>query len=197
MTEPPAVPSAALPSAPDAAPVGPPDDLSGAAVVEASPLPGDAVAARHRLPARTLTYWRLRALVNALLVIGLLTWWAVGSDWFTPTVRWTVTGAAATWLLLVGVLIRPVVRWKLFWYAVSDDEIDLQHGWLVQTRTVVPMNRVQHLKSEQGLLAARFRLSVLHIHTAAGPVVVSGLDQDDAAAMRLRIGRLAQLSDDL
>lgn len=165
--------------------------------VAASPLPGDALDARHRLPTRTLAYWRVRALITGLLVVGLLTWWAAGSDWFTPTVRWTVDGAAAVWYLLVGVLIRPVVRWKLFWYAVSDDEIDLQHGWLVQTRTVVPMNRVQHLKSERGLLAGRFRLAVLHIHTAAGPVVVAGLDQDDAAAMRVRIGRLAHLSDDL
>jgi membrane protein YdbS with pleckstrin-like domain len=167
------------------------------ATVAASPLPGDAPAARHRLPTRTLTYWRVRALITGLLVVGLLTWWAAGADWFTPTIRWTVDGAAVVWYLLVGVLIRPVVRWKLFWYAVSDDEIDLQHGWLVQTRTVVPMNRVQHLKSEQGLLAGRFRLAVLHIHTAAGPVVVAGLDQDDAAAMRVRIGRLAHLSDDL
>jgi len=163
----------------------------------ASPLPGDTLAARHRLPTRTLAYWRVRALITGLLVVGLLTWWAAGADWFTPAVRWTIDAVAAVWYLLVGVLIRPVVRWKLFWYAVTDDEIDLQHGWLVQTRTVVPMNRVQHLKSERGLLAGRFRLAVLHIHTAAGPVVVAGLDQDDAAAMRVRIGRLAHLSDDL
>jgi membrane protein YdbS with pleckstrin-like domain len=149
------------------------------------------------LPARTLAYWRVRALVNGLVVVGLLSWWAAGSDWFNPPVRWTVAGAAAVWWLLIGVLVRPVVRWKLFWLAVTDDEIDVQHGWLVQTRTVVPMNRVQHLKSEQGLLAARFRLAVLHVHTAAGPVVVSGLDQDDAVLLRARIGRLAQLSDDL
>lgn len=162
-----------------------------------SALPGDAPSARHRLPERTLTYWRTRALLTGLLVVGLLTWWAAGADWFTPPVRWTVVGAAAVWFLLVGVLIRPVVRWKLFWMAVTDDEIDVQHGWLVQTRTVVPMNRVQHLKSERGLLATRFRLTALHLHTAAGPVVVDGLDADDAAALRVSIGRLAQLSDDL
>ena len=176
-------------------PAGSPTEQSESAA--ASPLPGDAPAARHRLPARTLTYWRLRALITGLLIVGLLTWWAAGSDWFTPAIRWTVDGAAAVWYLLVGVLVRPLVRWKLFWYAVSDDEIDLQHGWLVQTRTVVPMNRVQHLKSERGLLAGKFRLAVLHIHTAAGPVVVAGLDEDDAAGLRVRIGRLAHLSDEL
>ena len=165
--------------------------------VVALPLPGDPPTARHRLPIRTLTYWRVRALITGLLVVGAVTWWAAASDWFNPTVRWTVDGVAAVWFLLIGTLIRPLVRWKLFWYAVSDDEIDLQHGWLVQIRTVVPMNRVQHLKSERGPLAARFRLAVLHIHTAAGPIVVDGLDQDDATQLRARIGRLAQLADDL
>ncbi len=163
----------------------------------AAALPGDEPAARHRLPARTLTYWRVRGLAIGVVAVGLSVWWAAGVDWFVPAVRWTAVGAAVAWFLVVGVLIRPVVSWRLFWYAVTEDEIDLQHGWLVRTRTVIPMNRVQHLKSEQGLLARPFRLSVLHIHTAAGAVVVDGLDQEEAGAMRTRIGELAHLSDDL
>lgn len=98
---------------------------------------------------------------------------------------------------MVGAVIRPPIRRRLFWYSLSDREIDLQHGWLVQTRTLVPMNRVQHLKSEQGLLARRFRLSDLHIHTAAGSVLVQALDEDEAADVRARISLLAHLADDI
>ena len=88
------------------------------------------------------------------------------------------------------------MAWPI-WYSISPDEIDLQRGWLVQSRTVVPMNRVQHLKSEQGLLARRFHLSDLHIHTAAGAIVIDGLDQHEAAAVRARISGLAGLADDV
>jgi membrane protein YdbS with pleckstrin-like domain len=161
------------------------------------PLPGDDPGVRRQLPARVTGYWRLRALSWAVVVVGLLTWWAIGVDWFTPVVRWCVVGAAAAWFFVIGALLRPPIRRRLFWYSISRDEIDLQHGWLVQTRTIIPMNRVQHLKSEQGLLARRFHLADVHIHTAAGAVVIDGLDQDEAVAVRARISALAGLADDV
>lgn len=130
-------------------------------------------------------------------VVGLLTWGAIGLRWPDPAVRWILVGLAACWFFVVGAVIRPPIRRRLFWYSLSDREIDLQHGWLVQTRTLVPMNRVQHLKSEQGLLARRFRLSDLHIHTAAGSVLVQALDEDEAADVRARISLLAHLADDI
>ncbi len=160
-------------------------------------LPGDDPVARHRLPARTTTYWRLRAALWGTAITALTVWGAVGLDWFNAPIRWTVAGIAAGWFLVVGVILRPPIRRSLFWYSVSDTEIDLQHGLLVQTRTVVPMSRVQHLKSEQGLLERRFRLADLHIHTAAGTVEIRGLDQAEATNVRTRIGLLAQLSDEL
>ncbi len=160
-------------------------------------LPGDDPAARHRLPLRAVTYWRLRAASVGVVVVGLLTWGAAGLNWPAPAVRWVVVGVAVLWFLVVGVAIRPVVRRRLFWYSLSTTEIDLQHGWLSQIRTVVPMNRVQHLKSEQGVLARRFGLADLHIHTAAGTVLLHGLDEGEAAGVRTRIGLLAHLADDL
>ncbi len=160
-------------------------------------LPGDDPAARHRLPARVTNYWRLRAASWGVVAAGLTTWWAIGVDWFDPVVRWCIVGLAVLWFFVIGAAIRPPIRRRLFWYSISGDEIDLQHGWLVRTRTVIPMNRVQHLKSEQGLLARRFRLSDVHIHTAAGAVVIDGLDQDEAADLRTRISALAGLADDV
>ncbi len=176
---------------------GPAAPDGGGPVPSTPDLPGDQVAARLRLPTRTTTYWRIRGLISGVLVVGLATWGAVGLTWFTPPIRWIIVAVLAIWLLVIGVGIGPPIRRRLFWYSLSDYELDLQHGWLVQTRAVVPMSRVQHLKSEQGLLARRFRLADLHLHTAAGTVVVRGLDQDEAVAMRARIGLLAQVADDL
>lgn len=168
---------------------------SGGAVLPA--LPGDDPAGRHQLPARVTSYWRIRALSWGIVVVGLVIWWAVGVDWLTPVVRWCFVGVAALWFFVIGAVLRPPIRRRLFWYSISADEIDLQRGWLVQSRTVIPMNRVQHLKSEQGLLARRFHLADLHVHTAAGAVVIDGLDQDEAADVRVRIAGLAGLADDV
>jgi membrane protein YdbS with pleckstrin-like domain len=163
----------------------------------AGPLPGDAPAHRHRLPTRTATYWRIKALMSGGVIVGLAIWGAVGLSWPSAALRWVVVGVLAGWLVLVRAVLGPPIRRRLFWYALSDVELDVQHGWLTRRRTVIPMSRVQHLKSEQGVLARRFRLADLHLHTAAGTVVVNGLDQDEATAMRARIGLLAEVADDL
>ncbi len=159
-------------------------------------LPGDDPHARRRLPARVVTYWRLRSGLAGIVVVGLAVLGAVRLDWFTPTARWIIVGNAALWFFGIGGIVGPPLRRRLFWYSMSPTEIDLQHGWVVRTRTVVPMSRVQHLKSEQGLLGRRFALADLHIHTAAGAVVVKGLDQSEADLIRSRISVLAGLADD-
>ena len=93
--------------------------------------------------------------------------------------------------------MAPVIRRRIFWYAVDAQEIEIERGFFVVSHTVVPMTRVQHLKTEHGPLADRFRVAALHIHTAAGTVSMHALDAAEAAELRGRIGLLANLADDV
>src|SRR5688500_16915779 len=90
----------------------------------------------------------------------------------SPTARWlwraqglltTAAALAATgalrselpggsvWLLLpvavlvLAALVVPELRWRRWRYEVRDEEIDLRHGTLTITRTLIPMLRVQHV----------------------------------------------------
>ncbi len=160
------------------------------------PLPGDDVGRRQRLPARAVVYWRIRAgLFGALLVLATLAG-AVYLGWPAPPIRWAVFGAAVAYLL-AGATVAPVIRRRIFWYAVDAQEIEIERGFFVVSHTVVPMTRVQHLKTEHGPLADRFRVAALHIHTAAGTVSMHALDAAEAAELRGRIGLLANLADDV
>ncbi|GGL85085.1 PH domain-containing protein [Nakamurella endophytica] len=161
------------------------------------PLPGDAPEERRRLPARTATYWRVQALLTGVPVVALATLGAVTLRWPPEPLRWTVAALLFLWLVVLRGLVAPPIRRRRFWYCISADEIDLQHGVLMTTRTLVPMNRVQHLKTTQGALADRFRVASLHVHTAGGVVALHGMDRDEAARVRRRIGALAGLADDV
>jgi membrane protein YdbS with pleckstrin-like domain len=160
-------------------------------------LPGDQVGNRRRLPKRTVGYWQLQRALVGLLVIGIAILGASTLTWFSPLVRWLIVAVLACYFVFVAVLVGPQIRYRLFWYAISEDEIDVQHGFLVRYRTVVPMSRVQHLRTETGPLADRFRVATLHIHTAAGAITIHGLDADEADEVRSKIGRLAGLADDV
>lgn len=184
----------------------PADDLLGYEVLTpdgqahdplADVLPGDDPVHRSRLPARSKTYWRVQALLVGVPLVLIAAVVASQSGWLTPTVRWAAVAVIAAWLLGYRVLVSPTLRHRTFWYAVSEREIDVQHGVFVTTRTVVPMNRVQFCKTLTGPVADRFAVAGLAVHTAAGAVPLDALDRDEAYAVRARIARLAHLADDV
>ena len=100
-------------------------------------------------------------------------------------------------MIATCLIILPPIRYRVFWYAISPTEIDIQDGIIFTTRSVVPMHRVQTLFSERGPIADHYRLANLRIRTAAGSVRLSGLDRREADELSERISRLTDLADDV
>jgi membrane protein YdbS with pleckstrin-like domain len=182
--------------------IGPPDALTTTAPPTApgepfaAPLAGDLPTERHRLPARVTRYWRWRAFCSALPLLVLLVSAAVLLPWGPWWARW---GVVAVFIAVIAacLIILPPIRHRVFWYAISPTEIDIQEGIFFTKRSVVPMRRVQTLRSERGPIADHYRMTTLKIRTAAGAVSLSGLDRDEADALCDRICRLTDLADDV
>jgi uncharacterized protein len=159
-------------------------------------LAGDLPAERHRLPARVTRYWRWRAFYSSLPLLVLLVSGAIVLPWGPGWVRWGIVGVfvavAATCLVIL-----PPIRHRVFWYAISSTQIDVQNGIIFTKRSVVPMRRVQTLSSERGPIADHYRLTNLKIRTAAGSVRLSALDHGEADELSERISRLTDLADDV
>jgi membrane protein YdbS with pleckstrin-like domain len=160
------------------------------------PLAGDLPAERHRLPARVTRYWRWRAFYSSLPLVVLLITAAIVLPWGPWWVRWGIVGVVVA-VIAACIIILPPIRYRVFWYAISSTEIDIQGGIVFTTRSVVPMRRVQTLLCERGPLADHYRLTSLKIRTAAGSVRLSGLDRGEADRLCERIGRLTDLADDV
>ena len=145
----------------------------------------------RRLAPTARWLWRaqgLMATVATLIAVGVL--------------RSSVGGGAA-WTLLpllvaaIGVGVVPELRWRRWRYEVRDEEIDLLHGTLRLTRTLVPMLRVQHVDTTQGPLDQALGLATVVVHTAAGATTIPALDEDHAGRIRDRIAALARTADEL
>ncbi|HEY5878251.1 MAG TPA: PH domain-containing protein [Nakamurella sp.] len=160
------------------------------------PLIGDAVGERHRLSRRAIAYWRWRWLLSLLPALLLLAALAIVIPWGDRWLRWSaflVLAAAG----FIGVVILPPIRYRVFWYAISPTEIDIQHGIVFIKRSVIPMHRVQSLRVERGPIADHYRMSTLRISTAASTLSVSGLDRPEADDVCTRISELADVADDV
>ena len=99
---------------------------------------------------------------------------------------------AAVLAAIASVVAVPRVRLRRFRYEVREDEIDLQHGIVVQVRTLVPMVRVQHVDMRRTVVSQSFGLAAVVFHTAAGSNEIPALREGDAVAIRDRIADLAR-----
>jgi uncharacterized protein len=195
---------AALPGAPEptaprqaaSATAGSPLAALPAALPAAPPLAGDDSAERHLLSARVVSYWRWRAVLSAVPVLLLLISLAIVITWGPWWIRWAIV-AVYTVAVVVAMVILPPIRYRVFWYAISSTEIDVQHGIVFVKRTVVPVHRVQNLRTERGPLADHYWMTNLKIKTAAGSINLSGLDRVEADELCDRISRLADVADDV
>lgn len=160
------------------------------------PLAADVAADRHRLQPKVTRYWRWRLFLSGLPVMVLLSGLAYVIPWGSGWLRWGIVGVVAA-VFAVAMIFVPPIRYRVFWYAISPTEIDIQHGIIFIKRSVVPMHRVQNLQTERGPMADIYQLTNLKIKTAAGSVSISGLHRGEANDLCDRISRLSDIADDV
>lgn len=156
-----------------------------------------------RIHKNAVKAWR----VNALLF---------GLFWFIPPVLYisiaigqsldSAAGwyAGINWLLFVALtfvslllyvfmgIFLPKLRWKRWKYDVSEIEVDMLRGIIIKKRTLVPINRVQHVDTRQGPVYRKFGLSSVTISTAATTHEIPALDDETADGLRNKISSLVR-----
>ena len=154
---------------------------------------------RHQLDPRARTLWQLSGAImtGVVLVIAALIGFVLLR--FTVATPAAVIGLGALAVVVSALWIWPIprVEWRHWRYEIDEEEVDLQHGWLVVTRTLVPMAQIQHVDSRRGPLERRFGLATVILYTAAGANEIPALDDAVAGEVQDRIARLANLNQQL
>ena len=154
---------------------------------------------REHLDPRARTMWRLSGLFQLVPVAAVAALAAViliRVD-LLPTPAAVLPAIAVVALAALAVWPYPDLLWRHWRYEIGETEVDLQHGWLTVTRTLIPMARIQHVDTRRGPLQRRFGLASVVLYTAAGASEIPALADDVAADTRDRIAGLANASEDL
>jgi hypothetical protein len=138
---------------------------------------------------RQLTLLRIRALLNAAILVALVL--SVDLAWLRMNgVPPGLATSGAVLLLAAWVMLMPRRKYRSWGYHLAEDELHIQHGLWTRARTVVPFGRVQHIDVTQGPLERRFGLGTLVLHTAgtrSSAVDLPGLDHNEAGRIRDQI----------
>ena len=93
--------------------------------------------------------------------------------------------------IFIGIIL-PNIRWKRWRYEVSEKGIDLQRGIIITKRTIIPINRVQHVDTAQGPIYRKYGLSSISLSTAATTHEIPALDDETAIVLRTMISDLVR-----
>jgi len=152
---------------------------------------------KHQLAKAAITVWRLTGIITFIILMmtaGALTYVAYRFEW-----PWFISAIAISLTLLeamIHILIIPNIRYKRFRYEILDEEIYIQRGLLIVTRTLVPMTRIQHVDTKQGPILKKYNLMTVTISTAATTHEIPALPSKEADRLRNDIAVRARVIDD-
>lgn len=152
---------------------------------------------KHLIAANAMKAWRISAIIYMiilwLLIIGLAVLTYVLDFSFLYTGIAGLMGILFTFLF---VYVVPRLRYRRWRYEIFEQEVYIQHGILIRTRTIIPMIRVQHVETEQGPILKKYRLATVMISTAATTHQIPALTDEDASGLQDRISTLARVDED-
>ena len=152
---------------------------------------------KYKIPEKGITVWRIygvfQTLFLALLAGGTsaLAYYFEG-PFYLHLIGWTIVIAALIFLIW----LFPNIRHRIWRYEVREQEIEIQSGLFIVTRTLIPMVRVQHVDTEQGPILKRYGLSNISISSAATTHTIPFLEMEEADGLRARISELARVAED-
>jgi len=148
----------------------------------------------NRVSSRAIAYWLARALIGWLVVIAIqIVAWVF--DW--PVPPWPAQVMVATVLLAaVHLAVMPRWRYRVHRWELAADAVYTRSGWWTREWRIAPVSRIQTVDTEQGPIGKLFRLTKVTVTTAsaAGPLVIDGLDDPVASRFASEVTATAQAS---
>lgn len=147
---------------------------------------------QHRLPKTAVRAWRISGfLVSLFFWIGPIAMWVFDSQRVVDLWVYLLIVSILIPVTLIATFVIPHFRWKRWCYDINEHEIDLQHGLIIVQRTLIPVNRVQHVDTRQGPILRNYALSNVTISTAATTHEIPALTEENAGKVRDQISRFA------
>ena len=114
---------------------------------------------------------------------------AAGAAFFAYQGQWWLVGLILG-LTIFGSLIKPLIMWLSFSYAVGEDGIEMRSGVLSRNHRAIPFDRVQDVNLEQNILHRALGMAKVKLETggsAGGKTedgVIDSITLEEAARLR-------------
>ncbi len=152
---------------------------------------------KNNIAKNAVKAWRITASIYIVVLWLLIIGGAVLTFIFDlPYIYSGISAILGLIAIFLFIYLIPKLRYRRWRYEIFEQEIYIQHGILIVTRTIIPMIRVQHVDTEQGPILKMYKLATVSISTAATTHQIPALNEEDASSLRDRISTLAMVDED-
>jgi uncharacterized protein len=132
----------------------------------------------------------------ALIIIAILVFFSNMFGWFNwINIVLYIIGGLAILSGLFSIAIEPIFLQRTWRYRIDQQFVQLKHGkWQVK-HTLIPMEKVEYVRSEQGPLMRRFNLYKIEIGTTTSNHVIPGIPSEEAKLLKAQIATYAKIQD--
>lgn len=135
--------------------------------------------------------------IEGLITTGIFLAIAVGLNIFLEfNILWkyvitcSVYGLAL--IILINSLFMSKYRYEKYRYEMDAQKIILRYGIFNEKNIVIPMKRVKHVDTKQGILLKKYKLINLTVHTAGGYYVIPYLESEVGKKAQFSIAKIIQ-----
>lgn len=100
---------------------------------------------------------------------------------------WTINIIIAFIVIIIGGMIRPIYKYKIFRYKLENQEITVRNGlWFINV-VKIPLFRIQNVDTHEGILMRKYNLASLTLSTAGGNTEIKLIDKNKANTLKQEI----------
>lgn len=153
----------------------------------------------ERISTDAVKVWRISNSLGhllALIIIAILVLFSNMFGWFDwINIVLYIIGGLAILSALFSIVIEPIYLQRTWRYQIDQQFVQLKHGkWQVK-HTLIPMEKVEYVRSEQGPLMRMFSLYKIEIGTTTSNHVIPGIPSDEAKLLKAQIATYAKIQD--
>jgi membrane protein YdbS with pleckstrin-like domain len=143
--------------------------------------------------------WRISNTIghfSVLLIIAILLVCTELFNWY----RWIgivlyLLGGLFILSAIFSILIEPIYLQRTWRYKIDPQFVQLKHGKWTVHHTLIPMEKVEYVRTEQGPIMRRYDLYNIEIGTTSSNHEIPAIPSDEAKKLKWQIAMYAKLTD--
>ncbi|QFT91087.1 Bacterial membrane flanked domain protein [Bacillus sp. THAF10] len=153
-----------------------------------------------KISSHAVNVWRMSNTIGhtvALIILAVLLYCSHAFGWYSwvPIVLYIFIGLF-TVSAIYSIFIEPTFLQRTWRYEVDEEFIQLKEGKWNESHTIIPMEKVEVVKTEQGPLLRKFHLYNIVIGTTTSSHTIPAIPKDLALDLKARIATFAKVTED-